>query len=248
MCLIRTIYSVEELQQAAKDGGGIVHAEVVLRSKSLTTLPAEVREIRGSLDCIDCPQLTSLNNLQRVESLFRYTCPLSEDEPSLLKIVEGRIFLKGDEEGNPHCEDAHAVVSRRSGREYFWHGIEVPDFVILHPELISVERIYSERNTEIRRVMIYRYGLERWFQDTGATLIDDDPHFGKLYKIKNTDALMLELVRPSREPDGTFQRYFIPILPFAGNPKLPINKSRHAARSVRLLLFNLGIHIPSSET
>lgn len=247
MCLIRTITSVEELQQAAKDHGGIVHAEVTLSSKSIVALPPEVIEIRGFLDCSNCSQLTSLNNLQRVEALCCFGCPLSQDESSLLKIVEGRILLQCDENGELHCEDGHAVTSRRRGREYFWHGEQVPEFVILQPELITVERIYSEKNSEVRRVLIYRYGLERFLQDSGAALIDDDPHYGKLYTIKNTNGLMLELVHPSREPYG---HYFIPIPPVVGNPKLPVTNSRDAVRHVTLQLLQLGIlpKLPKSNT
>src|SRR5262249_5293157 len=67
------------------------------------------------------------------------------------------------------------------GKLYFWHGIHVPERVILTPDEIPVEAIDSVPNIEIRRVMIERIGIEQYIKRSCLKPIQSDD-FGTLYR------------------------------------------------------------------
>jgi len=48
----------------------------------------------------------------------------------------------------------------------------VPAFVVVRPDWITVRHVLDERNAEVRRVMIERYGQDRFINDAGAVIID----------------------------------------------------------------------------
>ncbi len=53
--------------------------------------------------------------------------------------------------------DTHAALESDVVNLYFWHGVKVPRFVIIRPDLITISRIDQETNAEVRRAMIERY-------------------------------------------------------------------------------------------
>jgi hypothetical protein len=55
---------------------------------------------------------------------------------------------------------------------YFWHGVLVPDFVVMRPETITREHILHESNAQIRQVMVERVGIERVCQLCQAQDVD----------------------------------------------------------------------------
>src|SRR5262249_35295456 len=64
---------------------------------------------------------------------------------------------------------------------YFWHGVLVPAFVVLRPDWITVGHIETERNAEVRRIMIERFGQSKYLQESGASEIHKDD-YGTLYR------------------------------------------------------------------
>jgi len=44
---------------------------------------------------------------------------------------------------------------------YCYHGVEVPEDVILRPKTLRAERVLQEPNAEVRRVLIERVGLQK---------------------------------------------------------------------------------------
>lgn len=91
--------------------------------------------------------------------------------------------IKRDMNGRFHNEHGPAVKWGRKFNLYFWHGVHVPSFVVEKPSEIELNRIYGERNLEVRRVMIERYGMERFFENSKAKLIDTG-ELGELYEIR----------------------------------------------------------------
>ena len=81
-----------------------------------------------------------------------------------------------------HCENGPAMSFSDGFSIYAWHGTRVPDHVILHPEQITPKQILTERNAEIRRVMIERYGQDRFVNDAGAKEVSRGPD-GELLRI-----------------------------------------------------------------
>lgn len=213
--------------------------------------------VGGVFSCGNCPKLASFGSLKYVHGWLNCAdSPLANDPQSLLKVVQGHIYLKCDRQGRHHCQDGCAIISKSHGEEFYWHGVKVPGFVILHPESITLAHINNEANAEVRRVMIFRYGLDRYLQDAGGTLIDDHPRFGKLWRIsiEHRHAFMLEVVNSSAESDGSFKHYFLSVAPTcSGNPALPegspMDSSYKAAWSLHRIIWGLGIpYDPSVET
>lgn len=79
-----------------------------------------------------------------------------------------------------------------------------------------MDKIKVESNTEIRRVMIERYGENRYITDSGMKAVAHDENFGTLY-FENLNAgrpiCQVRVINRSPEPDGTFKAYFLPVNP-----------------------------------
>ncbi len=101
-----------------------------------------------------------------------------------------------------------------------WHGVAVPDWVVLHPERIDIGAIAREENVEVRRVMVERVGWERLSREGGARLIHHDAT-GRLWETTESiegdrwspKARFVEVVNSTPEPDGTRRHYFIRVPP-----------------------------------
>lgn len=115
-----------------------------------------------------------------------------------------------------HNADGPALSFRDGWALYRWFGMPVPKDIIEEPEKITIDRIVNEGNVEIRRVMVERYGQERYLKDRGMELVHKD-QYGELYKCpEDEDILMVKVVNSTPEPDGTYREYFIPVDPNVG--------------------------------
>lgn len=124
-------------------------------------------------------------------------------------------FIKLDQHGQVHCDDGPAILWRDGLPQYFIHGISVTRQVVEQPQTIPASRILNERNLEVRRVMIQRYGESKFLVDSGAHLIHED-ECGALYRqdLDGDEALQMVCVTNSTpEPDGTFKRYYLRVPP-----------------------------------
>jgi len=66
-----------------------------------------------------------------------------------------------------HCEDGPACANDVENL-YFLHGILVPAYVVVKPEFITLDEIKAETNEEMRRILIERFGWERYLREAGA--------------------------------------------------------------------------------
>lgn len=129
--------------------------------------------------------------------------------------------LNVDELGNLHCTDGPSLAYRDGTKFFDWHGVEVPEFVIMKPETITIDHIEKESNAEVRRVMVERFGLERFIKESGAKVIhkDKDPMNGDqriLYRkeVEGDESIVMVQVKNSTpEPDGSIKDYFIRVPP-----------------------------------
>jgi hypothetical protein len=93
--------------------------------------------------------------------------------------------------------------------------VRVPGWVVEEPERISVATIDAERNAEVRRVMVDRYGRERWLADSGAQRVHED-ECGVLYRrdmMRDGPSVFVGVVNSTPEPDGTSRRYYLRVPP-----------------------------------
>ena len=128
---------------------------------------------------------------------------------------ERHTILNVDDRGRLHSDKGQAVGYSDGWGLWLWHRVIVPQDVIEKPSKITVKQVESERNAEVRRVMIERYGQPRYLKDSGAELVNSDV-FGKLWRkeIPNDEALMMvELLNSTPEKDGSVKTYFLRVPP-----------------------------------
>lgn len=147
-----------------------------------------------------------------------------------LSISEGVIYIVTrpqvvhvDEQNRLHCNDDAAI---RWGARlfYYWHGAEVPGRVIENPlERVAVRDIDGEPNLEVRRVMIERYGTDRFIRDSDSLVLDNVVFRERNYVLYWThnspdEAIaMLKVTNATAEADGTFKDYWIRVPPNMNN-------------------------------
>lgn len=120
-----------------------------------------------------------------------------------------------DDRGRAHSDTAPAIEFPDGYKLFAWHGTIVEQDIIEHPESITIKRIDSERNAEVRRVLIERYSAEKYIMDSDAYLRDAD-YCGNLYSKAlpgDEPLVMVEVTNSTPEPDGTLKRYFLRVPP-----------------------------------
>ncbi len=134
--------------------------------------------------------------------------------PAFCIISDRPEVLLVDDQNRPHCSDGPFCKWRDGSALYAWHGARVPQWVIEHPEQITPEDIHKEENAEVRRVMLERYGFERFFKENGGTLVDEKEVWGqpvKLFSKTIMDVTMhyVHVINGTVEPDGTRHEFII---------------------------------------
>jgi hypothetical protein len=107
------------------------------------------------------------------------------------------------------------------------HGVPVPARIIEQPQSVTVRDIETQRNAEVRRVLLERYGWARYMADSGADVVDEVPKDHMIVGLRGARLLSkvlpgepepmvyLEMMNSSPEPDGTYRRYLERIDPKA---------------------------------
>jgi hypothetical protein len=110
---------------------------------------------------------------------------------------------------------------------YSVHGVAVPDWIIEHPERITVLDIERCRNAEVRRVMLDAYGWTRYIAHCGAEVVDQVPMTHKIVGLRGARLLRkdlpgepeplvyLDMQNSTAEDDGSHRRYLERIDPKA---------------------------------
>ncbi|MBX3149906.1 hypothetical protein KF728_07160 [Candidatus Obscuribacterales bacterium] len=135
--------------------------------------------------------------------------------PQPVKLEYRDTQVSGTHEVILHSETGPALVFEDGYKQYIINGVRVPPVVVENPSLISLPMIDGERNVEVRRVMIEKYGLARYIQDSGAEILDSDA-FGTLHRKTqpNDDPIhLLEVKNSTVESDGSRKTYFLRVPP-----------------------------------
>ncbi len=56
--------------------------------------------------------------------------------------------------------------------KYYIKGVEVPEYVVMQPEKISLNLILKEKNQEVKSIMLERFGVEKFVKQSKAKVID----------------------------------------------------------------------------
>lgn len=114
-----------------------------------------------------------------------------------------------------HSASGPAVSWPDGARYYFWHGLRVPERMIVEPDRLTAREIIAERNAEIRRAMLERMGYDRFLLELGAVPAHTD-EFGALYRVdvaRDEPLALVHVTNATLEPDGTRRRYFLRVPP-----------------------------------
>lgn len=126
-----------------------------------------------------------------------------------------------DEMGRLHAADGPAMRFADGCEVHAWHGVAVEKRIIENPETITPKEIQETENIEVRRVLIDRYGLPRYLEESGAEAVSED-EAGVLYRIpiaNDEPLVMVKVINSTAEPDGTFKEYFLRVPPFVRTAK-----------------------------
>ncbi|GGY37115.1 DUF6745 domain-containing protein [Streptomyces omiyaensis] len=130
-------------------------------------------------------------------------------------VCERPVELHRDEAGRLDRGDGPALAHRDGFALHAWRGMPVePDFLAGLADL-RPERIRTEENAELRRVMLEFYGYERYLEDSGARPEGRDGT-GVLWRIEladDEDVVMVEVVNATPEPDGGHRTYWLRVPP-----------------------------------
>lgn len=110
-----------------------------------------------------------------------------------------------------HCPDGSVVTFRDGWELYVWRGQCLPREIVMKPA--TLKTIGGCTNIEYQRVLIERYGLERYVADIGAREVGRD-NLGVLLEFKLAGEVMQQVVRvknPTPGPDGEHRVYLLPL-------------------------------------
>ncbi|GGL24442.1 DUF6745 domain-containing protein [Nocardia jinanensis] len=134
---------------------------------------------------------------------------------NLAVISERPTALYRDEAGRLDRADGPAVGYSDDFALYAWRGMPVPGDFLAGLASLTADRIRTEENAELRRVMLEFYGYDRYLAESGAEPVQRD-ETGILWRIPLTDdedVVMVEVVNSTPEPDGTSRTYWLRVPP-----------------------------------
>ncbi|WP_084558112.1 DUF6745 domain-containing protein [Hamadaea tsunoensis] len=130
-------------------------------------------------------------------------------------VTERPAQLHRDNLGRLHQAGGPALSYPDGFSMYAWRGMPVPDDVAAQLPDLTAERIRTEENAEIRRVMLEYFGFDRYLSESDATRVQSDD-YGILWRVDlpgDEPLVMVEVVNSTPEPDGTSRTYFLRVPP-----------------------------------
>ncbi|GJF32230.1 hypothetical protein KNE206_49300 [Kitasatospora sp. NE20-6] len=130
-------------------------------------------------------------------------------------IAERPVALHRDEAGRLDRADGPALAFADGFALHAWRGMPVPADFLADLAGVTAERIRTEANAELRRVMLEFHGYDRYLAESGAEPVHRDDT-GVLWRIQlpgDEAVVMVEVVNSTAEPDGTFRTYWLRVPP-----------------------------------
>jgi hypothetical protein len=137
---------------------------------SLAALPDDLRIFDGRLRVRDCPRLRALPERLGVLSQLDIAGCLN-----ITRLPEGLMVLSWIDVGG---SGLNALPPHLDGVGLRWRGVPIDARIAFRPETLTHEEVMAERNAERRRVMLERYGLDRFMADARADILDEDRDAG----------------------------------------------------------------------
>ncbi|MDD5370673.1 MAG: hypothetical protein PHQ40_16445 [Anaerolineaceae bacterium] len=165
------------------------------------------------------------------------------------------VHIKQDASHRPHCDDGPSHLWRDGWSLWYIHGVAVTEQIVMHPEALTVAQIQEEQNAEVRRVMLDRFGIQRFMRESGAKTVCEYPESHPLKGLRTArllrmdlpddePILMLDMLNSTPEPDGASKRYMIRIDPNAYGGRAAEDCLAAMASTYRLPDGSLAIATP----
>ncbi|WP_299402852.1 DUF6745 domain-containing protein [Acaryochloris sp. IP29b_bin.148] len=160
---------------------------LILRNcRSLSQLPEGLSV--SFLDISGCPQLQTWPQQIHMGQggLYARGCVSLTDLPTTIGPlaqldISGCSRLQGLPEGlrvSSWADIADTGITQMpaslQGVQLRWRDVFVEERIVLRPETITVDEILTERNAEIRRVLLERFGYDRFMLQAQAEVLDTD--------------------------------------------------------------------------
>ncbi|MGD9681380.1 MAG: DUF6745 domain-containing protein [Candidatus Obscuribacterales bacterium] len=120
-----------------------------------------------------------------------------------------------DERDSLHSDLRAAITFADQFKLYFMHGILLPLDLMEDRSRLTIERIESTDNAEVRRLLITLYGPEKFLKESNVNVIHQD-EFGILYHKHFHDGVCEAMVcvkNSTPEPDGSTKEYYLRVPP-----------------------------------
>jgi hypothetical protein len=123
--------------------------------------------------------------------------------------------LLRDDHDRLHASSGPALQYPDGFALWRWHGVRVPRWVIERPELITLDAIRAEDDVHLRRVLVERYGPDRYLREMGGQVVQRD-HCGNLWRAEmpgDEPLVMIEVRNATPDPDGSRRTFWLRVPP-----------------------------------
>lgn len=137
---------------------------------NLKRWPQQVNFKSGFFSMADCSQLDAIPPwLKSVTELDVSGCTMLHQLSDDL-IVTGSVDV--------HASGLTSLPAGCGSAQIRWRGVLINEMIAFHPEQLTSQMVLAEQNVERRRVMIEQMGMEKFFLDTSAQVLDTDTDSG----------------------------------------------------------------------
>lgn len=123
--------------------------------------------------------------------------------------------LVRDDQDRLHAASGPALEYPDGFALWRWHGVRVPRWVVERPRAITLETIRDERDVQVRRVLVERFGPDRYLREAGGEVVQRD-QCGNLWRAElpgDEPVVMIELRNATPEPDGSRRTFWLRVPP-----------------------------------
>lgn len=116
-------------------------------------------------------------------------------------------------DGNNPGHESEPAISFADWDIWALGGRRVPESVVTRT--FTIKDIHNERNVELRRLMIDRFGLGNFIRESGARKLQTD-ECGTLYRIEmqaDEPVTVVQVTNKTPEPDGSYKVYHLRVPP-----------------------------------
>jgi len=105
---------------------------------------------------------------------WNHACPVWMWSDSQIFILRRPREIHWRTDGIPgfHNDSGPAVFYSPLFQLWMIEGVSVDEQIVMHPETQTIEQIHNEKNSEVQRIRIDRFGWPRYLAESGAVVID----------------------------------------------------------------------------